>query len=76
MLKPCPFCGGTPRLVEEHRCNDMQFCADEDIYHVECDVCGARGGSVVLCNARYRKTCNEELENEKRKAYDNWNHRV
>ena len=30
-LKPCPFCGGTPRIVEN------KLCLEHIIYCVECD---------------------------------------
>ena len=37
-LKPCPFCGGTPKVVAGG------FRPDPPTYYVYCHRCGASGG--------------------------------
>lgn len=72
----CPFCGGKGARKTEHRCVDMQFDTDHDYFWVECEECGARTKLIHIENARYRKTCEKELEQAKRKADKLWNKRV
>lgn len=75
-LKPCPFCGGKAALVIENWCNDMQFDADHDSAVVECMECESHGKTFHCKDARYRKTCNEELDTIRQNAINAWNRRA
>jgi len=75
-LKPCPFCGGEAKLVLENWCRDMQFDADHDTAVVVCKKCKSRGTLFECKNARYRPTCNQELDAICKNAIHAWNKRM
>lgn len=75
-IKPCPFCGGNAELKTGHSCVDVQMADDVDMAFCVCSNCGARGGIELVKNARYRKTCKEELNEINTKAVKKWNRRI
>lgn len=75
-VKACPFCGGTAKLINKHWCNDMQFDCDHDVFYVECTKCKSSGKHIEVKDARYRKTCSEELEKAEDEAIKTWNRRI
>ena len=75
-LEKCPFCGGEATLEENQWCADMQFDYYHDLFFVQCSNCKASGTKVELLDARFRKTCRQELQEARKKAIDAWNTRT
>ena len=73
-LKHCPFCGGKAELKSHHCCIGTMY-DDEDNFFVRCVDCFASCKPIVVKNARYRKTCNEEFKIAEQEAIELWNRR-
>lgn len=78
-LEPCPFCGNEePRLVDDGF-HTEQFIADDKYEaYVYCDICGARGGSVIA--ERHTKVLDtnyliSSCDSIRRMAIEKWNNR-
>lgn len=74
-LKLCSFCGGEAETKSRNYCVDMQFDDDHDEFWCECKECGARGKIIHIRNARYKKTCKEELKLAEEQSIRAWNRR-